>query len=1286
MTTLVTSVSIGLAPDSYAVTSVGVDGVKQAQPLCGVLHGDQTFASASVAAPKELLSRRGIAGFVAVAGKIYAMDQSNQRLLTLNLDGGVLGSTSVSVGPFTVDPTGASYTAEANYDLVKRDGSGQELWRSHQPNPIASIAGVPGAPWRLVAVLRDRVAEIDPATGSTIGARPGVIGSTFAGDAASGLISMDGHFVRQYDASLAEVKRFGSPADANAPMPDGSPLHFHILGGATQLADGRFLVTDSGRGIWLLDANGVALGLAPEARLGLIPQNASIAVVGDTVVYVLGSPWSGNQSIGTLPLADVLRLATSQPMTTGARLGFGAGLSTGVSGNWFRPGVAPHVVTAFDAAWKQVAGLSISYAVRDADQVTNRTDVARKTISLTADAIDTGRALELPVAKPGAYEVDVQMSVGDQAVSATCLRYTVGAQGMDLDLDGLPGGADAGGPTGPRGIALADNFGLGASRLALDWRKLLDGKGNTDFSTYDAEIQAAAAEAQRRHVLLSVQLGSGGPERAFVDNGTWGARVQQVVAHFAPYVDYWEAWNEPNISYGTGTDYVAKILHPFSQAVLAADPTAQRIGGTVVGIGSVPYWQEIVKAGGLADMDIAAIHPYPGHNRSFEEEGFLSKVAQTKAIIAAGGKPDMPMWITEFAFWSNGPGNWFSQADKSVRARILSQSLGINNWEYFLAQGTWGNDGVSFSAIEGNEVVKPVAVALMAAKNELQGRAFQGWVDSGVPHGYIARYGPRSGGNDSVLAAWSDDAVIPVALAGPAGTQTSITDEYGNSTPVQFGTGPAALTLAGAVQYVHEPAGILLSVTAQETWGANLALASNGSVASSSTQGKWNLADKAIDGVSAALGQGDFRSSSAWASAPGDATPSLTVTFPATTTVDRVVVSTGGLGSVQPGIRDADVSVQGSDGTWMPVGQVRNAFAVRTDIVAFPATSAKAVRLTVRSVNLGGYNGGAAPWFWPADAASLQDETQPWYGPAIVRELEAYAPGAVTQTQALTSSPTAAPQTTPGTVATPSPADSPIPAPMAPEPAAALSNPPIISLPVDTPGAAPVASLPAIPPGTASGVAPPTIPGSTVIAAAPTPPSTTLPVVAGTRLSGPLSVGSPAGRPVRRAATLRRDNGTPLASEQVRLMVRRHGRGAWTAFGTTWTNWSGTASFTLTPRINMDLRFIYTGNAIYAGSQSSSSAVMISRLVTVRVGPRVVSRGRDVLLQGTVSPTATGSVYVQRLVGQRWQNVRQIGLISGAYRYKFRVSSAGRYILRVYRPGDATSVASASPQLSIRAT
>src|SRR5205085_10282402 len=126
------------------------------------------------------------------------------------------------------------------------------------------------------------------------------------------------------------------------------------------------------------------------------------------------------------------------------------------------------------------------------------------------------------------------------------------------------------------------------------------------------------------------------------------------------------------------------------------------------------------------------------------------------------------------------------------------------------------------------------------------------------------------------------------------------------------------------------------TVSAPERFGQDLALATHGAMATASSAAPHNPATEAINGLSDAADGGDFTAIPAWVSAVGDITPTLTITFPHTEQVDRVLVSSHSIGSVVPGLRDYDVQVAAPHGTWTTVARARNDFYQRRHLFRFP--------------------------------------------------------------------------------------------------------------------------------------------------------------------------------------------------------------------------------------------------------------------------------------------------------------------------------------------------------------
>ena len=79
---------------------------------------------------------------------------------------------------------------------------------------------------------------------------------------------------------------------------------------------------------------------------------------------------------------------------------------------------------------------------------------------------------------------------------------------------------------------------------------------------------------------------------------------------------------------------------------------------------------------------------------------------------------------------------------------------------YFFDEGSWGNDGVSFSLIQasnGDDYVKPAALATMATSSELAGRPYLSMPATGhPPDATEADFGPRRAAPPTCRRVWTD--------------------------------------------------------------------------------------------------------------------------------------------------------------------------------------------------------------------------------------------------------------------------------------------------------------------------------------------------------------------------------------------------------------------------------------------------------------------------------------------------------------------------------------------------
>ena len=899
-----------------------------------------------------------------------------------------------------VDAEGAVYLLNYPYGVEKYGVDGQLLWSRTAPGSILSLFVIgSGTTERLGVVDRTtRRATLWALDGTPSSTQVAVTGDAFNSTPAGGVLALDdGRYVREFNSAGKAMTYVGDRQKDNDPMPAASPPHYYQLGGAAKLPDGGFLVTDTKRGILVLSPEGLVRGeLPPNAvdTLGLT-QASRIVVSGDDVLIAAGERFSNNQYLVHLSLADLLARATHGE-SNDPRLGLGAGLGITQADSYVPAGQTPTVTVRFDGWWQSLAStMSVCWSLQNQDQFRSGTIGSSGNIALSDLAIGSdGTTLALGTSfPPGAYWLRATLVREGVAMSTTKLTFTVAAPDDRLNLATLPPGADFGGPSPARGVALADVLGTGLQRAGVKWEALRAGGADAPltFGGYDRPFSDAADEAAKRGVTFEVQLGErSATTLAMVNSGEWERRVEEVVTHFKSTVHVWEAWNEPNLTYGAPADYVAKVLVPFYRAVKAADPTATVVGGSTAGV-SLGYWGALIKAGGLEAMDVAGVHAYTGHNRSWEEDDTVRALRYLKtALVKAGGAP-LPMWNTEQAFWSNGPYNILAQADSSSREMLWSRSLGMDKWAYFVPEGGFGDNGVSYSAIEVNDAVKPAALALMTTSSQLRGRPFLEEVALGAPSTYALRFGPRSGdaGSGELLAAWTDGVDVPAMLtADLPGTMVQRTEELGSSGALTL-DGPSSLTLRSAPVFLAVQGAGRLGLAPRESYNVNLALASQGATAVATSSRYGNTADKAIDGINGAgLGGGDLPGLPVWTSGAGDADPTLTVHLHQVSPLDRVVVATHSIGSTVPGLRDYDVDVRASaDAEWTTVGQVRGQFSVRQHTVSFPSQTVSDIRVRVEGVNHSGYlEGGAPPTWWPIEDGAP-------FGPAVVSELLAFAPG-----------------------------------------------------------------------------------------------------------------------------------------------------------------------------------------------------------------------------------------------------------------------------------------------------
>ncbi|HUZ09668.1 MAG TPA: discoidin domain-containing protein [Acidimicrobiales bacterium] len=1012
---------------SVTSTAPQIPGSPAAPTAAEITPVCRTTSPAAVLGPATSLPARptntvvtppgGVVNFAATTAALYV--NTGTRLVTYSLAGAQQGSfalpshfTGNSVSAPVVDPSGNIYLASYYGQLVdKFSPSGALLWsvdpRGGNPTGLFSVGA--GASFQVVVSLVQDTAGslvLDQATGSVTGSFPLVDNGFVTPEADGNLLYSANGYVETVSPSGRVLSTFGSSHIEGNGVHTGSGTQFSYPGQALQGPDGTIYTVDPDHTIEATSPEGFLRG-STSLGSALAIGGGSASLVGSTLYFQSGPTFNnGADAISSVPLSTLQAYLSSAQAPLNS-LGWGAGLATAATGNYFAPGATPAVVATFDPWWAPSAPhLRLSYSVEDTASLTAGTVPAPTELPLPTTAAGLASLpLTLPVADtlPGPYQVRATLydtsTSPPTALGTTCMPYTVGAPGDRLDFAALPAGIGSGGPTDPRGVALNAQLGLDSLRngTMVDWASLLPGCNASaptaatcgptalTFASASTDPYKAAYLADQDHLTYWMQVSGGEPvPTALVNSGLWQADVAALVAHYATVpagctacapVTTWEPWNEANnTGWGNAGTYTAKVLAPFYAAVKSVLPGSSStvLGGSTLEP-SVGWWQQLIAAGGLADMDVASIHPYTGSNDAYEEDGIPAQVRQLQALL--GGKP---LWFTEVGWWSDGDYNFLGQADDVTRSMIWQKALGVPVQNYFYDEGSWGNNGVSFSLVQAGQsvdYVKPAALATMTTSGLLAGRPYLSMPSIGIPQAYRADFGTTPGGTTDVSAVWTDGLPVTASLTltDPSGAAVPVTatTEYGGVTTAQAVSGTAyGLPLSGQVTFLTYPAGDTLTVGPTEGYGTDLASAAAGATADASS----GNASAAIAGLPAGYGQG-------WTSGPGDSTPSLTVTLAAPSTIDRVVVDTQSVGSTAPGLRNYTVSADEPGTGWVTLADERGQFRDHQLQFAFDPVSVSAVRISVTELDYGGYYGGGIPPFWPATQSAA----------AFVHALEAYA-------------------------------------------------------------------------------------------------------------------------------------------------------------------------------------------------------------------------------------------------------------------------------------------------------
>ncbi len=225
-------------------------------------------------------------------------------------------------------------------------------------------------------------------------------------------------------------------------------------------------------------------------------------------------------------------------------------------------------------------------------------------------------------------------------------------------------------------------------------------------------------------------------------------------------------YNEPLAHFKGKPAQIADYARAVRAGLKAADPSF-RVGGPGLYSIRLRDLAAIEEGGLLESLDFLDLHAYVGGTPP--EDEFVRKIDMLRDWLAAHGRPDMPVYLTEFG-WTAAAGTWQPPVDRATQAAYVARSLalawsrGIDALVYFALDYRTKKEGEAAFSLIGPDGRPEAGYAAFAAVS----RHFA----ASEPLGHV-RLAPGvhmvAGRRDGrlQLMAWAEEGTPPRALHLP---------------------------------------------------------------------------------------------------------------------------------------------------------------------------------------------------------------------------------------------------------------------------------------------------------------------------------------------------------------------------------------------------------------------------------------------------------------------------------------------------------------------------------------
>ena len=238
---------------------------------------------------------------------------------------------------------------------------------------------------------------------------------------------------------------------------------------------------------------------------------------------------------------------------------------------------------------------------------------------------------------------------------------------------------------------------VGARRIRIDlsWARVQPSKGTYDWTDTDRVFKAARAEGLKILALLSYEPGwarrydADGARRP-VNPKAFARFANRAARRYAPMVEAWEIWNEPNLERfwpsGPSASAYAALVDAVAPVLQKRDPSATVVAGALSPGTNAANGSQVSPVTFLARfyaaskrrgaVDAISVHPYsyPALPTGGQEWNTFRRLLEIRRIMTAEGAGRQRIWLTEYGA-PTGKHSRAVTAKRQGRMLVMGQRL-----------------------------------------------------------------------------------------------------------------------------------------------------------------------------------------------------------------------------------------------------------------------------------------------------------------------------------------------------------------------------------------------------------------------------------------------------------------------------------------------------------------------------------------------------------------------------------------------------------------------------------